>query len=84
MAEIFFRAASKEGEIPSLFMKRAFFGMMAACLFMTTGYALSGAALYGSLSLGLASVPGLLIKSAVNIAAVYLAGGTLEKARGEK
>ena len=81
MAEIFFRVASKKGEISSLFTKRACFGMAAACLFMTAGYALSGAALYGSLSLGLASVPGLLIKSAVNIAAVCFAGGPLSRAR---
>ena len=81
MAEIFFRVASKKGEISSLFTKRACFGMAAACLFMTAGYALSGTALYGSLSLGLASVPGLLIKSAVNIAAVCFAGGPLSRAR---
>ena len=81
MAEIFFRAASEDGEISSLFAKRAFFGMAAACLFMAAGYALSGAFLYDSLALGLSSAPGLLVKSAVNIAAVYLAGGALSRAR---
>ena len=81
MAEIFFRVASEGGEIPSLFTKRVFFGMALACLFMTAGYTLAGAFLSDSLALGLSSAPGVLVKSAVNIAAAYLAGGALGRPR---
>ena len=80
MAEIFFRVALDGKESPSILAPRSIFGMVVACLFMTAGYALSGAFLYDSLALGLASVPGLLIKSAVNIAAACLAGGALGRA----
>ena len=80
MAEMFFRVAVEGQTSPSLLKPRAIFGMTAACLFMTAGYALSGAVLYDSLALGLSSVPGLLVKSAVNIAAAALAGGALGRA----
>lgn len=66
--------------VPTIFIKAAMaetfwrlrernmlFAMIAACLLMTAGYTLSGAFLYDSLSAGLASTPGLLLKSAVNI-----------------
>ena len=80
MAEMFFRVAVEGQTSPSLLKPRAIFGMTAACLFMTAGYALSGAVFYDSLALGLSSVPGLLVKSAVNIAAAALAGGALGRA----
>ena len=80
MAEMFFRVAVEGQTSPSLLKPRAIFGMTAACLFMTAGSALSGAVLYDSLALGLSSVPGLLVKSAVNIAAAALAGGALGRA----
>lgn len=80
MAEMFFRIALDGQESPSFLKPRAILGMIAACLFMTAGYALSGAVLYDSLALGLSSAPGLLIKSAVNIAAAAIAGGALGRA----
>jgi uncharacterized membrane protein len=57
MAEIFY----------NLREKNIFIGLIVASLLMTFGYTLAGAFLYDSLSAGLASTPGLLIKSAVNI-----------------
>lgn len=57
MAEIFFRLKNKN----------IFLGLIAASLLMTAGYTFAGAFLYDSLAAGLASTPGLLIKSAVNI-----------------
>ena len=80
MAEIFFRAALDGNDSPKFSSVRVIGGMIVACLFMTAGYTLAGAFLYDSLALGLASTPGLLIKSAVNIAAAYLAGGALSRA----
>ena len=80
MAEIFFRVALDGNETPKFSSPRVLGGMAAACLFMTAGYTLAGAFLYDSLALGLASTPGLLVKSAVNIAAACLAGGALSRA----
>ncbi len=80
MAEIFFRIAADEKGAMPLSAVRTFLGMAAACLFMTAGYTLAGAFLYDSLALGLSSAPGLLLKSAVNIGAVYLTGGALTRA----
>ena len=81
MAEIFFRVALDGNETPKFSSPRVLGGMAAACLFMTAGYTLAGAFLYDSLALGLSSAPGLLVKSAVNIAAAYLVGGVLTRAR---
>ena len=81
MAEIFYRVALDGNNAPKLFSVRVIGGMIVACLFMTAGYTLAGAFLYDSLALGLASMPGLLVKSAVNIAAVCFAGGPLSRAR---
>ena len=81
MAEIFYRAALAGNDAPKFSSPRVLGGMVAACLFMTAGYTLAGAVLYDSLALGLASTPGLLVKSAVNIAAACLAGGVLSRAR---
>ena len=57
-AEIFFRLREKNFLL----------SLVAACLVMTAGYTLFGALLYESLSAGLSSTPGLLLKSAVNVA----------------
>ncbi|MBQ9376408.1 MAG: ECF transporter S component [Schwartzia sp.] len=81
MAEIFYRTALAGNEASRFFSARILGGMVLACLFMTAGYTLSGAVLYDSLALGLSSAPGLLAKSAVNIAAAYLAGGVLERVK---
>ncbi len=80
MAELFFRTASDDNGVISLRRGRTFLGMSAACLFMVAGYTAAGALLYDSLALGLSSAPGLLVKSALNIAAVYVAGGALTRA----
>ena len=80
MAEIFYRVAFTGNDVPKFSSVRVLGGMVAACLFMTAGYTLAGAFLYDSLALGLASTPGLLMKSAVNIAAAYFAGGVLSRA----
>lgn len=71
MAEIFERLRGK------------FFllSLVVACLFMTAGYTLAGAILYDSLSAGLASTPGLLLKSAINIFVVIILGAAI-KSRG--
>ncbi|MCR5176477.1 MAG: ECF transporter S component [Anaerovibrio sp.] len=42
-------------------------GGIAALVFMTFGYTAAGALLYDSLEAGLASTPGLLLKSALNL-----------------
>ncbi len=52
---------------------RTFMALVIATLIMTAGYTVFGAILYDSLEAGLASAPGLLIKSAVNIVVFYLA-----------
>lgn len=57
MAETFWR----------LQRKNFLLALIISSLIMTAGYTLTGAALYDSLSAGLASTPGLLLKSAVNI-----------------
>lgn len=81
MAELFYRMALAGNGAPKFSSARVLGGMVLACLFMTAGYTLSGAVLYDSLPLGLSSAPGLLVKSAVNIAAAYLAGGALERVK---
>ena len=57
MAETFFR----------LHNRNIIFALIVASLLMSLGYTFAGAFLYDSLSLGFASTPGLLLKSAVNI-----------------
>jgi uncharacterized membrane protein len=54
---------------------RVILGAVVTLLFMTAGYVVFGGIIYGSFQLGLASAPGLLIKSVVNLA-VFLAVGT--------
>lgn len=81
MAGIFYRVALAGNDAPKFASPRVLGGMALACLFMTAGYTLAGAFLYDSFALGLASTPGLLLKSAVNIAAACLAGGMLSRAQ---
>lgn len=57
MAEIFLRLKDKN----------ILLGLIAASLFMTAGYTFAGAILYDSLTAGLTSTPGLLLKLVVNI-----------------
>lgn len=59
--------------------KNILLGLIAASLVMTAGYTLAGAALYDSLSAGLASTPGLLIKSAVNIFVTIILSGAIKR-----
>ena len=76
MAETFWRLRGKNFLL----------ALIISSLIMTAGYTLTGAILYDSLSAGLASTPGLLLKSAVNIfvaiilsAAIKNRGGVGEK-----
>ena len=68
-AEIFFRLREKNFLL----------GLIAASLIMTAGYTLTGAILYDSLSAGLASTPGLLLKSAVNIFATVIISAAIRR-----
>ena len=68
-AEIFFRLREKNFLL----------GLIAASLIMTAGYTLTGAILYDSLSAGLASTPGLLLKSAVNIFVVIILNAAIRR-----
>lgn len=74
MAEIVSRAAGRERSLP-----RVLLGFVLASLWLTAGYTLFGAALYGSLAAGLASAPGLLLEGAVNTAAAFAAWLALRK-----
>ncbi len=67
---IFVEKVSEENVLKS---SRIFIALVLATLIMTAGYTIFGAILYDSLEAGLSSAPGLLIKSAVNIAAFYIA-----------
>lgn len=63
---IFIKAA--EAEIFYRLREKSFLlALVVASLIMTAGYTIFGAILYESLSAGIASTPGLLLKSAVNI-----------------
>ena len=75
---IFIKAA--EAEIFWLLRgKNILLGLIAASLVMTAGYTLAGAFLYDSLSAGLASTLGLLIKSAVNIFVTIILSSTIKR-----
>ena len=54
-----------------VFSIRGIAGAVVTLLFMTAGYVFFGGILYGSAAAGIASAPGLLLKSVVNLA-VYL------------
>ncbi|MBR0061199.1 MAG: ECF transporter S component, partial [Selenomonadaceae bacterium] len=68
-AEIFWRLREKNFLL----------GLILASLAMTAGYTLVGAFLYDSLSAGIASTPGLLLKSAVNIFVVIILGAAIRR-----
>lgn len=55
--------------------------MVAAIIFMTIGYTLSGAVLYDSLEAGFASTPGLLTKGIVNIILAVIVISFVDKKR---
>ena len=59
--------------------KNFLLGLILASLAMTAGYTLVGAFLYDSLSAGIASTPGLLLKSAVNIFVVIILGAAIRR-----
>ena len=59
MAEIFYR----------LDKVHFIMALSVSCLWMAIGYTIFGAILYGSLEVGLTSLPGLLIEGLVNLAA---------------
>lgn len=71
-AEIFWRLREKNFLL----------GLILASLAMTAGYTLVGAFLYDSLSAGIASTPGLLLKSAVNIFVVIILGAAIKNRGG--
>lgn len=48
---------------------------------MVFGYVVVGGVLYGSMAAGLASAPGLIVKSILNIAVYFVVAGVFEKAR---
>ena len=58
---------------------RVLVGAVVTLLFMTAGYVFFGGILYGSWALGLASAPGLLLKSVVNLIVFIVVGTGLSK-----
>ena len=78
MALSFAFIVEKENEGKALKSFLTFIALVAATLIMTAGYTIFGAILYDSIEAGLASAPGLLIKSAVNIVVFYLAAVLLK------
>ena len=78
MADNFWRIAVK-GREKSISTLRMFAALVLACLVMTAGYTFFGAWIYDSLAAGLASTPGLLMKSAVNILVFYAASSILKR-----
>lgn len=77
---IFIKAAMAE-TFWRLQRKNFLLALIISSLIMTAGYTLAGAILYDSLSAGLASTPGLLLKSAINIFVVIILGAAI-KSRG--
>ena len=78
MADTCWRIAVK-GREKSISTLRMFAALVLACLVMTAGYTFFGAWIYDSLAAGLASTPGLLMKSAVNILVFYAASSILKR-----
>ncbi len=54
--------------------------LLLACIVMAIGYTLFGALLYGSLAVGLTSLPGLLIEGIINMVLFYIATAALDHA----
>ncbi len=76
MAESFWRIMphKKDTSLRSPQMAGA---LIISCIVMAIGYTLFGSLLYGSLAVGLTSIPGLLMEGAVNIVLFYIAAGAL-------
>lgn len=74
-----FLKLSDNGALGSLKSLRTHLALVAACVVMAIGYTLFGMLLYDSVAAGLASLPGLLAKGAVNILAFYAAVKPLQK-----
>jgi uncharacterized membrane protein len=62
-----------------LFSIRSIIVTIITLLFMVIGYVISGAILYGSMASGVASAPGLLMKSVVNLLVFYVLTSQLRK-----
>lgn len=77
MAETFWRLMPrrKNSSLRSIPMAAA---LILACIVMAIGYTLFGALLYGSLAVGLTSLPGLLMEGAINIVLFYIGAAALE------
>jgi uncharacterized membrane protein len=78
---IFIKAAMAE-TFWRLKRKNIVLALIISSLVMTAGYTLTGAALYDSLNAGLASTPGLLLKSAVNISVAIILSVAIKR-RGD-
>ena len=63
-----------------MFSVRNALAAVASMAWMVIGYVVAGAFLYGSMAAGLASGPGLIVKSIFNIAVYFVVAGILEKA----
>ena len=80
MALIMAAIARKEDGTYKILSIRTFIGAIAGMLFMVAGYVVAGMLMNG-FAAGLASAPGLLIKSVVNIIAFYIISVVLDKTR---
>lgn len=82
MAYIVSAVASKGWTFPSL---RVILAFVLSSLWLTVGYVAAGALLYGSVSVGLTSAPGLLMEGAVNtVAALAVGMAVFRKVRSEE
>lgn len=59
---------------------RNFLAAVLSMAWMVFGYVVAGGFLYGSMAAGLASAPGLIVKSILNIAVYFVVAEVLEKA----
>ena len=75
-AGYFFHKGSKRIE---LFSIKSYVVTIVTLLFMVAGYVVGGIFLYGSVAAGLASAPGLLMKSVVNLFVFYVLTSQLRK-----
>lgn len=75
-AGYFFHKESKRIE---LFSIKSYVVTIVTLLFMVAGYVVGGIFLYGSVAAGLASAPGLLMKSVVNLFVFYVLTSQLRK-----
>lgn len=71
----------KGGKRMELFSVKSYVVTIVTLLFMVAGYVVGGAFLYGSTAAGIASAPGLLMKSVVNLFVFYVLTSQLRKIR---